>query len=339
MNKRLVVLFLLLTSNQCISQVTSNLIIFSEDDKQFTLRINGIESSSIPKSNVRVDGIQGATYRIRMAFADTSLGALNETITIKSGYENTYAIRLKKVSAFEKKMKKIGNNVAWNFDMKDSAQMAERRAEIENQNSRFVIVIQSSVALTSAEKYSTGSTVIQSEKSTSTGFNKTNEGSQPTVNAAETKTTNTTTTTKSPNVSLNINIGGNGSRSDDNFTEETTDVRSSSSNPGYVPGYKGPYGCSMPMANSEFQSAKYSIQSKDFEQTKLTISKQVFDHNCLLSSQVKEIILLFTFEKTKLDFAKYAYCRTYDIGNYYKVNDAFQFESSVDELNRFIESK
>jgi hypothetical protein len=40
-----------------------------------------------------------------------------------------------------------------------------------------------------------------------------------------------------------------------------------------------------------------------------------------------------------LDFAKFAYDHTYDIGNYYKVNDVFSFESSVDELDQYIRSR
>ena len=55
--------------------------------------------------------------------------------------------------------------------------------------------------------------------------------------------------------------------------------------------------------------------------------------------QVKGIMGVFGFEDTKLDFAKYAYERTYDIGNYYKVNDAFSFETSVEELNEYIQAR
>jgi hypothetical protein len=47
-------------------------------------------------------------------------------------------------------------------------------------------------------------------------------------------------------------------------------------------------------------------------------------------------MMLFSFEGTRLDFAKFAYGRTYDIGNYYMVNDAFTFETSIDELNDYI---
>ena len=47
-------------------------------------------------------------------------------------------------------------------------------------------------------------------------------------------------------------------------------------------------------------------------------------------------MMAFDFEDTKLQFAKYAYGHTYDINNFYMVNDAFEFESSIEELNRAI---
>jgi hypothetical protein len=106
--------------------------------------------------------------------------------------------------------------------------------------------------------------------------------------------------------------------------------------PSYLPGYSGPVGCPMPMSPNDFSGVKGSISSKSFEDSKLQIAKQVCGSNCLLSSQVREIMQLFSFEDSRLDFAKFAYGHTYDLGNYYKVNDAFQFESSIDELNRFI---
>ena len=55
-----------------------------------------------------------------------------------------------------------------------------------------------------------------------------------------------------------------------------------------------------------------------------------------MAEQVKEIMLLFDFESTRLEFAKEAYSYTYDLDNYYILNDAFDFESSISELNEFI---
>ena len=71
----------------------------------------------------------------------------------------------------------------------------------------------------------------------------------------------------------------------------------------------------------------------------MTMAKQIINSNCLVASQVKEIMMIFDFEASKLDFAKYAYTRTYDIGNYYMVNDVFDFESSIDDLNAYINAQ
>jgi len=56
----------------------------------------------------------------------------------------------------------------------------------------------------------------------------------------------------------------------------------------------------------------------------------------MTSSQVAELLKSFDFEQSRLDFAKFAYGHTFDIGNYFMVNNAFDFPSSVDELNAYI---
>jgi hypothetical protein len=106
-----------------------------------------------------------------------------------------------------------------------------------------------------------------------------------------------------------------------------------------MPGYTGEVGCPYPMSDSDFQDLKKTISSKSLEDSKLSIAKQVTSANCLFSSEVKEIMHLFSFEATRLEFAKFAYRYTFDVGNYYKVNEAFQFESSISELNKYIEEK
>ncbi len=93
------------------------------------------------------------------------------------------------------------------------------------------------------------------------------------------------------------------------------------------------------MSEADFSAAKNSIRSKDFEDSKLTIAKQVVSSNCIFASQVREVMMMFDFEDTKLQFAKFAYDYTYDINNYFKVNDAFDFEISIDELNRYIQAR
>lgn len=92
----------------------------------------------------------------------------------------------------------------------------------------------------------------------------------------------------------------------------------------------------MPMDFSAFEAAKTTIMKASFDDTKLSIAKQIASANCLTAAQIRDIMKLFSFESTRLDFAKFAYRYCYDKGNYFMVNDAFSFSSSIDELNQFI---
>lgn len=109
--------------------------------------------------------------------------------------------------------------------------------------------------------------------------------------------------------------------------------------PNPLPGYNGQIGCEYPMDPIQFADAKQRIAAKSFSDTKMQLSQQITRSNCLLVSQVAELMALFSFESQKLEFAKFAYAYTYDQGNYYKVNDAFGFESSIRELEQFLSGK
>ncbi|MCX8081742.1 MAG: DUF4476 domain-containing protein [Bacteroidia bacterium] len=89
---------------------------------------------------------------------------------------------------------------------------------------------------------------------------------------------------------------------------------------------------------SRFENIKAQIKSKNFENSKLEIAKQIARSNCLKSEQIREIMRLFGFENSRLEFAKYAYKFTLDKQNYFLVNDAFEFETSIDELNKHIQN-
>jgi hypothetical protein len=152
------------------------------------------------------------------------------------------------------------------------------------------------------------------------------------------------------NANMNINMSTPGetvtqtqSHSQTTYTTITTTTTTSGNNnailyeePSPMPGYEGRVGCNQPLTEERFESVKKSISSKNYEDSKLTVAKQVANSNCLFADQVKQIMRLFGFESTRLEFAKEAYSHTYDIDNYYLLNDAFDFESSISELNEFI---
>ena len=98
--------------------------------------------------------------------------------------------------------------------------------------------------------------------------------------------------------------------------------------------HEGP--CSTYMGPVDFDNAKSSIESKSFSDSKMTLAKQITKGNCLSADQVTEITRVFDFESDRLDYAKFAFDYCYDQGNFYKVNDAFEFEMTIEELDEHI---
>jgi len=90
------------------------------------------------------------------------------------------------------------------------------------------------------------------------------------------------------------------------------------------------------MANTDFTQAKETLRREWFENTRLETAKQIIDRNYFTSQQVKEMVLLFTFENNRLDIAKYAYGKTVDKGNYFMLNDAFTFNNNKEALKEYI---
>jgi hypothetical protein len=321
--------------------------IFSEDGDPFVIVMNGIQQNTQAQTNVKIQNLASAPYKIRVIFQNKELGALNDKINLDYAFHQSYVIKLKKITSFQKNLKSVGNNMAENFSIKDSAEANAKRAEIENENSKYVIKMLSKNPIPGApapapvntqavppqnNRTTTTTTVVPSQQTTVV--------QQTTTTTGNTANINTNSNMNGANVSMNINLNG-GMNANSSYTETTSTTVHSTGTPVqqnvYVmPGYSGPTGCPWPMSDGDFAGAKGSIQSKSFEDSKLTMAKQIFDHNCLLSSQVRDIMSLFDFEATRLDFAKYAYGRTFDIGNYYKVNDVFDFESSISDLNAYI---
>ncbi|HOZ81515.1 MAG TPA: DUF4476 domain-containing protein [Bacteroidia bacterium] len=301
---------------------SSNVILFTENGEKFFAILNGVRQNTSPETNVKVTGLNANFYKLKVIFEDTKLGEKDFNLAFNPGMETTFSIKF-----------------------------------IAKKNS-YVLRPLSEVPLAQALPPAANQTVVAYSE----------VPAPPPAATTVTHTTTTTTTdgTPMPGDNVNVNIGVNmneaggginmnvsgGTTQTTTHTTTTTVTHTTTSEPTappiappppapvvYLPGYNGPYGCPVPMAPQDFSELKQSISSKSFEDSKMTIAKQVLRNNCLFTSQVKDLMGLFTFEESKLDFAKYAYDYTYDIGNYFKVNDMFTFESSIDDLNNYINSK
>ncbi len=93
------------------------------------------------------------------------------------------------------------------------------------------------------------------------------------------------------------------------------------------------------MDDYSFRTALQQISSQSFESNRLQVSQQIAMSNPLSSAQVANIMQLFSFESTRLEFARFAYGYVVDPQRYFMVNNAFAFSSSVDDLNRFLRGR
>lgn len=100
--------------------------------------------------------------------------------------------------------------------------------------------------------------------------------------------------------------------------------------------YDERYGYERGMDDRDFRGVLQAMEKEWFEGNKIKSATQVVRNNRLTTAQVKQIMQLFSFENNKLEVAKQAYANTVDKRNFSSVNDLFSFNSSKEELARFI---
>ncbi len=100
------------------------------------------------------------------------------------------------------------------------------------------------------------------------------------------------------------------------------------------PVYYGPSA----MENGAFQTLKAAINNEWFSSGQMDVFIQALAYNHFTAQQVTELVALFDFNNDQLKVAKKAYTKTIDPENYFIVNSALQYTSSVRELTAYIAS-
>ena len=321
MKKQFISFIILIVVGGASFAQSSNAILFTENGEKFIAILNGLRQNNKPETNVKITGLNAEWYKLKVIFDNAALGEKSFNLGVQLGNETSYSIK-------------------------------------KNSKGEYVLRLISSVPMAQAPAATATQTVVN--------YNN-NQGAQNTGGVSHSQTTTTTTTHEGNPDNVNMNMGVNMGEQGGNISinvsgmegetvqthtttttvTHTTTTQTYDPDPApvappphaYLPGYTGAVGCTPPMTPAEFSEVKGTISSKSFEETKITIAKQIMDSHCMFASQVKDLMGLFNFEESKLDIAKYAYDHTYDVGNYYKLNDAFTFSTSTDELNQYVNSR
>jgi hypothetical protein len=313
MQKTIITLiFGVLCSSQIFSQTTAEAIVFSENGDLFTAYLNGRQINEEPFDRVEIPNLSADYYKLKLDFEKPTMNDFSGGMMVEMGVSTTYMA----------KQNRKGKIVIRPVSTAPIAQQMEETPAKPQRPARPVEPV---------------------------------APSQPTAPSQEVRTTTTTTTrggkdgikmdvdVDGTKVSVDMRVPDMEMEVEESTTVTTTTTRTTTSEEEVV--YEEEEvvidegGCGMPMSSSDFASAKSSIEAKSFSDSQLTLAKQIAKSNCLKAEQVKAIVEIFDFEDTKLDFAMFAYDYTVDQNNYYKVNDAFDFESSIEELDEFLMSK
>jgi hypothetical protein len=135
------------------------------------------------------------------------------------------------------------------------------------------------------------------------------------------------------NTGRNGHYGNNGNYGYNGYNNNSGYNAPTYGSSGYYNGHNGYYSYSM--SNADFNELKRIIRNTSFDNSRLDIAKSAVVDG-ITSSQVKELCNLFTYESTRLEFAKFAYHYTVDKNRYYIVNDALIYRSSKSELSEYI---
>lgn len=300
-------------SSQLFAQ-TSNLVFYSQNGERFYVILNGIRQNEKAETNVKVTGLPQPYYKTKIIFEEKTLGEIDKTLNFNPGTETVFSI-------------------------------------MKNNKGEYVCRWQSEVPLAQAPPPVREQNVVVYTQT------------PPAGNITYTEQTTTTVTTTVPGASVNMSVPGASVNMNVNVydpflmpggvvtTQQTiTTTTTTSSNTNFNQPYPNTpppppmspgrahiaNNCWGPTSSSDFEGVKNSIKSNSWDETKLSVAKQVVQSKCITAAQVREICRLFGWEETKLDFAKFAYDWCFDQQNYYVVNDAFGWEASKTELSNFI---
>ena len=291
--------------------------VFAEMGEPFTLYINQVQQNSTPAARVLVPGLDGEFFQFRVDFSDPSLPDLTKNaVGVEAGTRTAYMVRLGRNGDYVLRLHNVTplSGVAAAPPM-DSEWESEGWGEV---------------------------TIEQPTLQVETRTVPTQPGAQA---ASSTNAPGGTSTTEEVSMQISMSLPGMPMGVSTSVTT-TTSVSSSASysasstvsapvhTPAAAPTQPAPRPAArpVPMAPADFQSYVKAIQSKGFEDAKLATAKAPLSSAYFTADQIRQVMTLFGFEETRVQFATLARPRCTDPANYYQVYEAFQFESSIEEL-------
>lgn len=297
---------------------TGNLTVFSEDGLPFYLILNGERYNDVAQTNIRIEELPNPYYNCKIIFQDKSLPEISKSAINISDVNNVMQDVTYRIKRDNK-----GRNVLRFYSFVPAQQNMARPANcaVYRFGSPNVLLAGPGFVANSGRG---GTNVNVNVGGTSISVNTPGGNGRVSSNSsyADSREYSYQNDTR-----YNDSRGqyDNGRYSDNRYNDNNR-------------GSNGRGGCRMAMSTADFGDARSSVASSSFDDTRLSTAKQIISANCMNAAQISTLLGVFSFESSKLEFAKYAYPFCVDKNNYYKINNAFTFESSKAELNTYVQS-
>jgi len=95
--------------------------------------------------------------------------------------------------------------------------------------------------------------------------------------------------------------------------------------------------CNATISDEEFDAICLKISRKYLDETKLAMSKELIDKYCITTAQLAELMLTYSFDKSRTEIAGYAIHRILDPQNFAKLKDTYmipEYKVAIDDLIR-----
>ncbi|WMX12699.1 DUF4476 domain-containing protein [Aureispira sp. CCB-E] len=94
--------------------------------------------------------------------------------------------------------------------------------------------------------------------------------------------------------------------------------------------------CTKQLSLEDVEVLKTKVSQAHLDKNRVLTAKILINDWCLTSNQVRDVLALFTMDKYRLEFAKFAYGHVTDRINYGRVKDAFSFDATKQLLDNYI---
>lgn len=332
-----------------VSKAQNRLVVFNQDGKQFYVILNGIKQNAEPKTNVKIEQLDGEAYKLKVIFADGATADVDKSIYFAdANHEYVTELRKNKKGDYKIRMVSYGPTATNNYQSANTINYTNTDAVVGNGN------------------------VNATNVNTNVNQNNVNAANSNTVTTHQTTTTVTTNnannngTGNGENVNMNVNMGGVGMNVNVNIDENGNNINSNTNtnttytetvttttnttvtngntntninnnNNNNMNNNANSFGCYT--STVDYNSMIDAVKNESFADNKKMVAKQALTNKCISTDQIIGLMGEFSFEEDKLEVAKYCYDRCSDPDNYYKVNQAFTFSDSKEELNKYINGK